>query len=119
MNSKTKEILYNIRRIRESKNLSQEAIAIELDLGTKAYSNIETGESSLTIDRLFKIAEILEVPVETIMSSSNNFTFNNCTQSGYFIVKPEFKNFTNEEMLKWCVEQIQQMQNTTQTPSKK
>ena len=36
-----------IRQIRELKNLTQEHIATQLNLTTRAYSKIETGETQL------------------------------------------------------------------------
>lgn len=109
LHKRTKEVLYNIRKIREGKNFSQKAVATELDLGAKAYSNIETGESALTVDKMFKIADVLHEDIEKIIPPSNNFTFNNCTQSGYFY-QSDVKNLSDVEQLKWCIEQIQQLQ---------
>lgn len=50
-----------IRILRQQKGLSQENIAFELGISQKALSKIENGESSLSYDKLLKIAKILEV----------------------------------------------------------
>ena len=59
-----KEIIgKRIRKIRESKDYSQENMAGELGLTTSAYSKIERGETDASTSRLIKIAEILNVQV--------------------------------------------------------
>ncbi|MEZ2338393.1 helix-turn-helix domain-containing protein [Mucilaginibacter sp. RCC_168] len=50
-----------IRLKRLEKRLSQENMAFELDISQAAYSKIELGQTELTINRIFEIAEILEV----------------------------------------------------------
>lgn len=57
----------NIRSIREHRNYTQEYLAAKLRISQNAYSKIELGYTKLTIDRLFLVANILEVdPVELI-----------------------------------------------------
>ncbi len=59
-----KEIIgKRIRKIRESKDLSQENVAGELNMTTSAYSKIERGVTDPATNKLLKIAEILEVDV--------------------------------------------------------
>lgn len=50
-----------IRKIRELKGLKQENIAKELGMSLGGYGKIERGESSISIERLQKIAEALEL----------------------------------------------------------
>jgi transcriptional regulator with XRE-family HTH domain len=78
----------NIKNIRELKNLTQEYVANEIELSQSTYARIESGESVPRIDKLQRIAEVLEVDLSTLLSSTNifNFTFNkNASQSGYYI----------------------------------
>ena len=52
------EIAQVIERIvqgRNKKGYTYENMAVELDLTTAAYRKIETGETKLTVERLFKI----------------------------------------------------------------
>jgi transcriptional regulator with XRE-family HTH domain len=58
------KIYTKIREIRESKKLSQESIAYELGISPIAYHKIETGKTQLTLERLEKIAQILDVSLE-------------------------------------------------------
>ena len=48
-----------IKQIRELKNYTQEYVATQLGLTTRAYSKIESGETQLTINRLNEISSIL------------------------------------------------------------
>jgi transcriptional regulator with XRE-family HTH domain len=77
-------INYKLRKIRELKNLSQDYLARELDISTRAYSMIETGERSLNTDRLEHICEILEIePHEVFMFDSENVLKNSVAHEQY------------------------------------
>ncbi len=70
----------NIRRIREFKNLTQEAVAEKSGLSVSTYGNIERGEADVNFRKLADIAEALEVQEEDILLMGNtvsNNTFNN------------------------------------------
>ena len=58
------DLIQNIRTIRKQKGISQESVAYDLGIDYSTYGKIERGQISLTVDRLEKIAEILEVSVE-------------------------------------------------------
>ena len=69
------EIAQVIERIvqgRNKKGYTYENMAVELDLTTAAYRKIETGETKLTLERLFKISDILEVPVGELLAIEKN-----------------------------------------------
>jgi transcriptional regulator with XRE-family HTH domain len=71
-----------LKNLRELKNLTQEYMAQQLGLSTRAYSKIESGETQLTINRLNEISKILGVdPIEALGFDHQNI-FNNCTQEG-------------------------------------
>jgi XRE family transcriptional regulator, regulator of sulfur utilization len=50
----------NIRAIRESRGYTQEYMAEMLDICQSTYANLESGKTTLTLARLFRIADILE-----------------------------------------------------------
>ncbi len=54
---------YRIRKLRESKDYSQQNMADELGLTHSAYSKIETGKTDPSVGRVKQIAEILKVDV--------------------------------------------------------
>lgn len=71
--SKTKEIVTNIRRIREFRNYTQDYLAAKLKISQNAYSKIELGYSSITLNRLVEIAGILEIDlVDLVCRDSEN-----------------------------------------------
>ena len=47
--------------MRKHKKFTQAHIANRLGITTRAYSKIENGETNLTIEKLYKITDILEV----------------------------------------------------------
>jgi transcriptional regulator with XRE-family HTH domain len=73
------EIGNNIRRIREIKNYTQEAVADMVGMSVSAYGDIERGKSDVNFTRLGEIAAALEVKPEEIVNFSStvyNNTFN-------------------------------------------
>ncbi len=57
----------NIRKFRNERCLTQEYMASELGIGQSAYQKIETGEVSLSTERLLQIAAILGKPIEAFI----------------------------------------------------
>ena len=65
-----------IRRIRESKEWSQEQMAEKLNMSLNGYAKIERGETKLYLDKLEQIAQILDIDVvELIQSGEKNSCF--------------------------------------------
>jgi transcriptional regulator with XRE-family HTH domain len=80
----------NIRRIREMKNLTQEAVAERAGMSVTAYGNIERGDTDVNFRRLAEIAEALEVKEEEIVNlgsttynTTNNLQDNSSINSSY------------------------------------
>ncbi len=69
---KTKAIVSNIRKIREFRNYTQDYLAAKLRISQNAYSKIELGYSSITLNRLVEIAEILEIELADLICSDSN-----------------------------------------------
>jgi transcriptional regulator with XRE-family HTH domain len=67
----------NIRKIRRSKDFTQEYMAFEMGISQKAYSDIENSKVKINLDILTKISAILEIKPSDICSISdqcgNNF----------------------------------------------
>lgn len=61
--ARTRVVSGNIRKIREFRNYTQDYLAAKLSISQNAYSKIELGYSKITVERLFQIADILEVDV--------------------------------------------------------
>ena len=65
-----------IKKLREFKNLTQEYMAAQLEMSVGNYSKIERDEVSLTIDRLQKISEILNINFLDILAFDEKQVFN-------------------------------------------
>ena len=53
-------ISINIKKLREKKGFSQKFVAEKLGINQSTYGKLERDESSITLDRLYKIADVLE-----------------------------------------------------------
>ena len=65
-------ILANIRNARIAKDYSQEYMAFKLGISQNAYSKIELGYSSVTVNRLFEIAVILESEIHNLVCEKDD-----------------------------------------------
>ncbi|MDC8105369.1 MULTISPECIES: helix-turn-helix domain-containing protein [Chryseobacterium] len=61
----------NIRKIRRTKDLTQEYMAFEMGISQKAYSDIENSKVKINLDILNKISQILEIKPSDICSISH------------------------------------------------
>ncbi len=61
LKNKTMSLHEKIRIIRNAKGLSQESVALELNIDAVNYGRLERGQSKITVDRLERIAKILGV----------------------------------------------------------
>ncbi|PKD19474.1 hypothetical protein APR41_16060 [Salegentibacter salinarum] len=68
----------NIKEVREKeRKLNKDFVAKALGITTKAYSNIESNKSDITLTRLFEIADILECSPEYLLNYQDKQTFSN------------------------------------------
>jgi transcriptional regulator with XRE-family HTH domain len=67
-----KEIIERVKSSREEKRITQLEMANKLGLSLVSYSKIERGKTDLSVKRLFEIAEILGVGVDTLLGYKNN-----------------------------------------------
>lgn len=58
----------NIKSIREEKNLKQIEVATHIGVDKSAYSKIEKGTRSLTIDELQKMSELFNMTTDQILN---------------------------------------------------
>jgi transcriptional regulator with XRE-family HTH domain len=62
------QISDNIKKFRELKNFTREQLAAELNMSLSGYSKLERGKVELTISKLYRIAEVLEVSPSQILN---------------------------------------------------
>ncbi|MEK0412595.1 MAG: hypothetical protein RL070_83 [Bacteroidota bacterium] len=70
---KVKEIVgRNIRRHRESQGIRQGVLAEQLKITPSALSQIETGKTDISLDRIEQIAEALKLSFYELMTTPNH-----------------------------------------------
>ncbi len=57
----------NIRKIRKARKLTQEQMALSMDISLTAYRDLEKGKTSIINDNLTKIADLLDTSTEEIV----------------------------------------------------
>lgn len=89
------KIVDKIAQYRNKKGYTYENMAHELELSPAAYRKIETGETKLTVERLFRISNILEAPIDELLDlDKNHFVQNNYSNESIFSQRIE--NFYQE-----------------------
>ncbi len=80
-----------IKELRERKKLSQEYLAKKLNISQPAYAQIENGKTKINIDKLERIAEILETKVEDILhlkkQENISFAYNKLSDNAVGIIQ--------------------------------
>lgn len=66
-----------IKLLREARNYTQEYMAEALHISQRAYSSIENGQTQLTVERLYEIAEALKVSIGEIINTENQSVYYN------------------------------------------
>ena len=114
------KIIEKIAQYRNKKGYTYENMADELELTSAAYRKIETGETKLTVERLFRISAILETPINEFLEMDKNaFVQNNYSNESVFQQKIE--NFYQEnkeitdQLIKAKDQLIEQLQKEIQT----
>jgi transcriptional regulator with XRE-family HTH domain len=65
-----------IKRLRELKNIKQEDMAHRLGMSQPSYSRLESGETKVDLSKLEKIAQLMELKLEEILSFDEKQVFN-------------------------------------------
>ncbi len=109
------KIVEKIAQYRNKKGFTYENMADELELTPAAYRKIETGETKLTVERLFRISAILETPINEILEldkvslQQNNYNANGVYQQKIEHFYQENKEIT-EQLIKAKDQLIEQLQ---------
>lgn len=68
-------IAKKIKELRIAQNLTQSYIADKICINYSAYAKVENGTTHITIERLYKIAEILKVSVSDLLELDDSFYY--------------------------------------------
>jgi transcriptional regulator with XRE-family HTH domain len=80
----SKTIAANVRRLRESKNLSQEAVAADMDMSDSQYSLLENAKRKWTIELVQSAAEALGEEPTALLGTNNVITNSGNNSPGAF-----------------------------------
>ena len=64
------KVALNIRSGREARGYSQDYMAAMLNICQSSYANLELGKTTLSIDRLMRISEILDVDIHQLIGKT-------------------------------------------------
>jgi transcriptional regulator with XRE-family HTH domain len=104
------EIGQKIKKVRELRNLTQDYIASKIGMTQESYSKIESSRNNISIQKLEKIAEILEVNPSDLLNFDENRVLlkfentHNNTQVGYFNEIESVKQLYEKMLLQKCEE---------------
>ncbi len=95
-----KNIGYKIRKLRELRGYDQKYMAEGLGIDSTSYGHVESGKTKLSVERLKKIAEMLNTTPQTIEEFDDRAIFNinhqQGGQAGYVTIHNSF-----DELLKF------------------
>jgi transcriptional regulator with XRE-family HTH domain len=96
-----------IRKIREEKNISQENMAIELDLTQSNYGRLEKDDKRLTVPKLQKISEVLKVSVSYLFNEQSSKVIHQHDNENPCAYNVEHLHQNNKEITDKLIEQYE------------
>jgi|LAHS01.1.fsa_nt_gb transcriptional regulator with XRE-family HTH domain len=73
--------MYRLKQLRESKNMTQVRLSIELGVSQETISGYEIGKATPPADMLIKLADVLDTSVDYILGRIDNRYFNKLNKS--------------------------------------
>ena len=111
------QIVENIKKFRELKNLTRDEIASKLEMSLSGYSKLERGDVELTISKLYRLAEILEVDISQILNFDASQVFNvSNNQIANVIAKDQHNHYQDEykdKYIKMLEMEVERYKSTT------
>ena len=86
-------VIEKIKEIRKQKGYSHEYVAHELGISQVAYSKLEKNETKLSVERLYKLAEILEVNVGELLDIKPTSQLNQTNKENSTGYQQQIENF--------------------------
>ncbi len=111
----TKKIGNNIKKFRELKGLTQENMALDLEMSQTGYGRIERGETDISLSRIESIAKVLGLTIYDIIDFDEKYFFNisNVNGSDTGVIHKSESDFDRERKL--YEEQISLLKEQNQT----
>ena len=86
-------VIEKIKEIRKQKGYSHEYVAHELGISQVAYSKLEKNKTKLSVERLYKLAEILEVNVGELLDIKPTSQLNQTNKENSTGYQQQIENF--------------------------
>jgi transcriptional regulator with XRE-family HTH domain len=111
-----KEVIENIKKFRELKNITRDELADKLEMSLSGYSKLERGEVEITLTKLYRIADILEISVSQILNfdASQIFNVSNNQVVNGVEVKEQTNNYTDiykDKYIKMLEAELERLKN--------
>jgi transcriptional regulator with XRE-family HTH domain len=94
-NLSVENVIKKITAMRSKKGFTYENMANALSISPASYRKLEIGETNLTLDRLFKLAVILETPISDLLEIGND-VFQQTNQESATGYQQKIENFYQE-----------------------
>lgn len=107
MKNKTQSISDNIRSLREKRGYSQEYMSELLDVSQQTYSLIEKRPEKTNLERIEKIASILEVKISFLLNEEDSYVLNSINQRGGYAAST-ISTHSNEMVYKKIIENLEE-----------
>jgi transcriptional regulator with XRE-family HTH domain len=105
----TNIISRNIKRLREERGMSQEEMALALEMSTSGYSKVERGSVDMSVTRVEQIAQLLSVKPTALFDAEHSQVFN-IHQNKYVQgtgAKAENMQFSTNEYVQRYIEHLE------------
>ncbi|MBM0656331.1 helix-turn-helix transcriptional regulator [Capnocytophaga genosp. AHN8471] len=95
------KILEKITQKRSQKGYTYENMADDLGLTPSGYRKIEKGETKLSVEKMFQISTVLDIPINELLDIGENWIQNNSYNKDSSISAQKIEHFyqENKEML--------------------
>ncbi|SQA93035.1 helix-turn-helix domain-containing protein [Capnocytophaga ochracea] len=90
------KILERIAKERSKKGYTYENMADDLEITPPAYRKIETGETKLSVERMFQISTVLGIPVNELLDIGESWIQNNSYNKESSIYTQRIEHFYQE-----------------------
>ena len=90
------KILERIAKERSKKGYTYENMADDLGVTPPAYRKIETGETKLSVERMFQISTVLGIPVNELLDIGESWIQNNSYNKESSIYTQRIEHFYQE-----------------------
>lgn len=99
----------NIKRLREERGMSQEEMALALEMSTSGYSKVERGSVDMSVTKVEQIAQLLSVKPAVLFDAQQSQVFN-IHQNKYVQgtgAKAENMQFSTNEYVQRYIEHLE------------